>query len=313
VICAERPEVSFGRDVENDITLDDPYVSRRHGFVAYRGGDLVLVDRSSNGTMIRRAEASTDLHCDTLSLEGTGTILLGDSEGAQLTFAVETYCSEAKDWVASGRAVGHEEDQRAAVQYLFRPEGEFWTLRYEGRVLRLKDSKGLRLISHLMKHPGVEVHALDLASIVSEGETVVDQQGEAASLLVEGHVSAGDGAGPLLDRAAKADYKRRLTDLQEELDEAESFNDTGRVERARAEIEFLTRQLAEAVGIGGRDRPSASNAERARVMVTHRIRDTMKKIRRGHPGLGAHLDASIRTGTFCSYTPDVGISIHWSL
>jgi len=37
--------------------------------------------------------------------------------------------------------------------------------------------------------------------------------------------------------------------------------------------------------------------------VSARIRDAVKAIGSCHVELGAHLDASIRTGTFCCYAP----------
>jgi len=39
----------------------------------------------------------------------------------------------------------------------------------------------------------------------------------------------------------------------------------------------------------------------------------MARIAEGDPALGAHLDATIRTGTFCSYVPDPRAPIRWEL
>jgi non-specific serine/threonine protein kinase len=116
-------------------------------------------------------------------------------------------------------------------------------------------------------------------------------------------VSAGEGAGPMLDARAKAEYRTRLGELRDELAEAERNNDLGRKARLQEELEALATQLAGAVGLGGRDRQAASNAERARVMVTMRVRDVIKKLLHHHPKLGGHLDASVRTGRFCAYEP----------
>lgn len=316
VVGSARRELSFGRDKENDISIENPYVSRRHGVVAYRDGELVLTDNSSNGTVIRDSAGSTEVHRDSSELACSGTIQLGNADGPQLSFVVEIYRSKANAWTAAPRGatpIEEEERPQTAQRNLFRKEGEYWTLRYEGQLLRLKDSKGLRLLSHLMQHPGSEMHALDLASVVAGQPKPADRDGQAKQLLADGHVTLGEGVGPILDAAAKADYRRRLADLNDELKEAERFNDIGRAERARTEMELLEGQLALAIGLGGRDRPAASNAERARVMITHRIRDAMKKIRRGHPGLGAHLAASIHTGMFCSYTPDRASKVTWWL
>src|SRR5260370_27778578 len=45
----------------------------------------------------------------------------------------------------------------------FRKEGEYWTAGYGGKTSRLKDSKGLGDPAHLLRHPSVEFHVLDLA------------------------------------------------------------------------------------------------------------------------------------------------------
>jgi hypothetical protein len=50
---------------------------------------------------------------------------------------------------------------------------------------------------------------------------------------------------------AKAAYQARLTELEEELEEAEGFNDLARAAKARQEREFLVQELGRAVGLGG--------------------------------------------------------------
>jgi hypothetical protein len=42
-------------------------------------------------------------------------------------------------------------------------DGDEWTFQYEGDVARLRDSKGLRLLAQLLRNPGQQLHALDLA------------------------------------------------------------------------------------------------------------------------------------------------------
>ena len=120
-------------------------------------------------------------------------------------------------------------------------------------------------------------------------------------------------AGTVLDPQAKAAYKRRLDALQADVAEAQRWNDLARVTTAQAEIDFLTAELAAAVGLGGRDRRVASSAERARLMVTKAIRAALHKLRDQHPALGHHLATSITTGTFCTYTPDPTAPLSWQL
>jgi non-specific serine/threonine protein kinase len=95
------------------------------------------------------------------------------------------------------------------------------------------------------------------------------------------------------------------------LEEARQWNDTERAARAEREIEFLTEELARAVGLGGRSRTAASSAERARVNVSRTIGAVVKKIVSQSSALGQHLTATVRTGYFCSYSPDPRATIDW--
>ena len=91
------------------------------------------------------------------------------------------------------------------------------------------------------------------------------------------------------------------------------MGDDERAARAAAERDFLVRELARAVGLGGRDRRMGSASERARASVTRAIRQAMARIRAHLPPLGEHLDRAIRTGTYCAYLPDSRMPAAWKL
>jgi tetratricopeptide (TPR) repeat protein len=194
---------------------------------------------------------------------------------------------------------------------VFRQEGEYWTVRYEGAVVRLKDAKGLHLLARLLAHPGREFHAADLeADRQTARQAPSGLRDRAGSGELQVRPDLGD-AGELLDATAKAAYKARLKELEEELEEAERFNDPARAANARHERDFLVSELARAVGLGGRDRRAASHAERARLNATRAIRAAMANLGRANPALGRHLSSTIRTGRYCSYTPDPRTPITW--
>jgi tetratricopeptide (TPR) repeat protein len=188
-----------------------------------------------------------------------------------------------------------------------RREGDVWVFHFDGNAVHIRDSKGVRCLAVLLANPSVEIHSLELADS-PPGPTRGDP-GLRQDLPATG---AGD-AGPALDTAAKAAYRRRLDELREELDEAESFNDPERAARAREEMDFVASELAGAIGLGGRDRKTASNAERARVAVTKTVRATLKRIDEMDSDLGQELSATIRTGTFCSYEPDRRRPVSWEV
>ena len=73
------------------------------------------------------------------------------------------------------------------------------------------------------------------------------------------------------------------------------------------------RELKRAVGLGGRDRPTGSDAERARINVVRSIRRTIEAIDRQAPLLGAHLQEAVRTGRYCIYLPEPGIALSWAV
>lgn len=184
----------------------------------------------------------------------------------------------------------------------FRRDGEMWTITHGGEVLHLKDAKGLHYLAHLLQHPGRDVHVLDLVAVATHRDDADARR----------YLKTAD-AGTVLDGQARAAYRARLGELREELDEAEQLADRGRIERTRGEIEFLTEQLASAVGLGGRERRTGQASERARAAVTQSIRTTLRKITDAIPALGPALADRIRTGTFCSYEPATDAAIDWVL
>lgn len=184
-------------------------------------------------------------------------------------------------------------------------EGEYWTVSHRGAVVRLRDGDGVRYLAYLIERPGVEVHALELATFgrgARRGGPEATDAGDGDELSARGD----DGAGPLIDAEARAAYKRRIEDLRGEIEEATGWGDRERAAKAQSELDALARELSRAVGLGGRERKAGSSAERARVAVTMRVRATLKKLAEANAALGEHLDACVRTGAFCSYSPRTG-------
>lgn len=217
---------------------------------------------------------------------------------------------------------GVEKDEGPVVQpavpdKLFRQEGEYWTIAYQGTVFRVKDTTGLRYLAYLLRYPHRQIHVLELAASIEdplEGVTVGSAGERNAAALAELSVRAGLGdAGEILDPQAKAAYKQRLEELRAELEDAQMCNDLGRVAKAQREIDFLTQEISRAVGLGGKDRRAASPAERARVNVRRAITAALEKLSEHHPALGRDLADTINTGTYCSYTPDLNLPSPWQL
>jgi AAA ATPase domain len=184
-------------------------------------------------------------------------------------------------------------------------EDDYWLIGYAGQHARVPDSLGLRYLNLLIRNPGRELAALELVQLAAAaGGAGTGLAGAGLAGHADGlHDLAAAPADEVLDQQARAAYTERLTGLDEELAEAEQWHDTERASRLRAERDFLVRELAAATGLGGRPRRLGSEAERARLNVTRAIRAAISRIRDRAPDAAAHLDATVRTGTRCCYTP----------
>jgi hypothetical protein len=52
---------------------------------------------------------------------------------------------------------------------IFRREGEYWTIVYEGTLFRLRDGKGPRYLAHLLSCPDERIHCADLWAVTGRG------------------------------------------------------------------------------------------------------------------------------------------------
>ncbi|MFD4115837.1 ATP-binding protein [Streptomyces niveus] len=172
----------------------------------------------------------------------------------------------------------------------FRRDGAVWALAFGGRAVHVPDAKGLRDLHTLLSRPGTDFPAVRLLA-PDGGETAV-----AARAM---------GGDPVLDERAKAEYRRRLDQLDQEIDRAGELGDDARAAAYDGERQALLDELRTAAGLGGRTRRLGDEAERARKTVTARIRDTLRKLDALHPELAAHLRQSVTTGSTCAYRPEL--------
>jgi hypothetical protein len=189
---------------------------------------------------------------------------------------------------------------------LFIEPNDYCTIRYQGHVASLKSTRGVHYLAVLLRDPGREFHVSELLghslSTSTPGAGVAVPEGDAGGLY---------SGFPVLDAQAKAEYKRRINELQHELEETERFNDAQRKTEIQNELQVICHNLASAVGLGRRDRQTCSDAERARCAVTKCIKKAIQKIGEAIPSLGYHFAASIKTGYFCSYNPHRDRPVAW--
>ena len=179
----------------------------------------------------------------------------------------------------------------ATGQWALRRDGQDWLLEAGPERARLRDSRGLHYLQALLAAPGIEIPALDLAA--------------------GGPGLIASNTAPLLDSTARDAYRRRIRQLDSELEAADRAGDPTAAERALTERQALVGELSRATGLGGRPRRATADAERARVNVTRTIRAAIEHITLAAPIAGIYLQSSIRTGTHCRYQPAPGGPASW--
>lgn len=182
-----------------------------------------------------------------------------------------------------GPSEKYPEDKR-----IFQKQGKTWLLVYDGVPKNVNDSIGMSYIAHLLQNPGQDIHAMTLRSGMA-GEEKIPTLGS---------------AGVILDKTARMNYKERLSDMAEELREAEENNDLGRIASLKEEMEALTVEIGRATGLSGREREASSDREKVRKAISGAIHRALKAIKNEHQLLHQHLHNSLKIGEFLSYQPE---------
>jgi hypothetical protein len=193
----------------------------------------------------------------------------------------------------------------------FRCNGDIREVALGAQRVSVHDMKGLRYIERLLAEPGREFHALDL--VAGEQGTTGASAASTADVGIDDDGSLGAAGVPMLDDRAREAYRRRLAEVEDDIDEATLMNDPVRRELAERDREYLMIELRSAVGLGGATRTTGGNAERARTAVTRSIRYALARLAEHHPVAVTHLEQHVRTGTYCSYQPDPVAPINWQV
>ena len=153
-------------------------------------------------------------------------------------------------------------------------EQDVWILEYDRRRTPLPDAKGLHYLATLLQTPGVPIPAIELA-----------------------------GGKP----GKMTDIRAEVSELREDLAEAQANNDPERVARIRRRLDALAQAAQEL------DTNSTADRERARINVTRAIKAVLLRISEREPELGHLLRGAVRTGTACVYEPDPGALVAWQV
>jgi len=194
-------------------------------------------------------------------------------------------------------------------------KGQCWAIRYNGDEEKIYTPDiGFYHLQILLERPGTTFSASELDVMVrrmtkdeafasvSAGET---PNNEAVNALGQSD------AVPILDEHAIRAYRLRLNEIEDELDEARSNNDLGKIDSLLDDKGWIESEFANATGLGGKIRNLSDERNKIRNRVGNAIRRALKKIKQYDRPLSEHLQKPIlNLGHSLSYVPRDGFT--WS-
>ncbi len=171
-----------------------------------------------------------------------------------------------------------------------------WCVGTEGATFTLADLRGLHYLRFLVQRPGTDVGALTLSDAAA---------GHPGATLDQADL------GNVLDASALNTYRRRLDQIDAELDAADERGDQSGAARLAAERDALLGELRRATGLAGRGRRAGASTERARVAVRKAIAAALTQIEGHDPHVARLLRDSVRTGSSCRYDPNPDQPVNW--
>jgi hypothetical protein len=223
---------------------------------------------------------------------------LGDTERADALrqMALETYRRIGATWWRErleAHAPAPAPRARSTTMTLMPGAPGVWLVGRGEEESAIPTRRGFEHLHTLLAHPGTEIDALTLAG----GTQTVEQAG----------------LGEVADAQALASYRRRLAEIDAELDEADQWGDATRAQGLAEERDALLAEVSAVTGLGGRRRTTGSSAERARTTVRKAIAAALDAIHAADPVVARHLSTYVRTGLSCCYDPGPDTPVEWRL
>jgi hypothetical protein len=102
--------------------------------------------------------------------------------------------------------------QTAARQGVFRRTDDYWSVGFDGDVVRLPSTSGLTYVARLLQHPGMALHALDLVAV----DPVAESSAEPSEMRARGGLSRAEHANLSATRAIR-EALRHIAESHQEL------------------------------------------------------------------------------------------------
>ncbi len=186
-----------------------------------------------------------------------------------------------------------------------------WDFKFNGQGFpALPDRIGFSYIQQLLQNPHRDICANVLSSLLSK--TVEIYEPEAISALIDAGLSVtkSSNAGQCIDSVAIKQYKMRMEELKDLIEEACESDDIETAENYKEEFDLLANELKQNTNLKGKPKIAKSDARKISQAVSRSIKNAINEITPQCPDLAEHLTAYINKGKACEYKPP--LSTEWS-
>lgn len=193
------------------------------------------------------------------------------------------------------------------AQNSFRKHGDHWLVRFEaGDMFLMPDLVGAHYIHELLSHPEKQFSASDLRRIHNRYQSPQDAERRQRTCSPDelSEMTSTPDAGKIFDEKALQNYKWRLAEIRDEIDEAKFIGDESDCIRLEEEHERICAHVRAATKPGGAVKRLQSQVKRDRDAVRKAIDRAIADITQKNRSLGRHLDNSIHMEPLFQYLPE---------
>ena len=209
------------------------------------------------------------------------------------------------------------DDNRDKPEYVFRKDGDFFTLTFEGETVLLRNTKGMSYISFLLGNPNQSYHVSNLRDIIEgreEPKSSIYRKMAIEGLAEEGlNVLKSDTIDTALDPQAITDYKERLHELASERSKAKEEGNSVALYKIDSETEAIQQQLGADVDSTGKGRGIAPKVKKDLDEISISIKRAKEKIIEDLEPLWHHIDKYIRPSGDWSISYSPPESLIWQI
>jgi hypothetical protein len=201
-----------------------------------------------------------------------------EDERVAAAYEAVAVCEQIKHWLERASETPGEVPNPPVEEFLFAPSGDGYDIRGFKESGHLGGSKGLRVIARLIRTPDNHVSMLELSE--ADDRIKADRRGKQK----------------VFDAQAKNEIKKRIDELQADLEQAREENNTVEVAVTQKQLEELKTHLFRAVGVSGKDRDLNNPFNRLRSRISNQLRRVYEKLREANPPmkqLAEHFERAI--------------------